>query len=190
MIFDDSEHVVGGHADNGPMFFDGRNGRLIDGNCPQGEGTLIQDGPTDGGDFAASAQIHNRIGPGIDAYLQLLEFRFDIAKIGRGADIGVDLGAKSLADAAGIKPMMIDIGRDDDRTIGHALDQQFGIHPLLLSHDLHLRRENSTSCQFQLRHFHSLLTHHNQLVCHKDTKAQSSVIGDQVFRYQLPFTIH
>ncbi|MBA7693279.1 hypothetical protein ES703_101858 [subsurface metagenome] len=153
MLFNHREQVIRCHLHDGVIPFYGLKARLIDGHGANSRRTGGNDGPSDGVDIAAGAQVHHRVRAGINGNAQLFQFRIDITKVRGRADIGIDLGLQSLADAAGNQFLiMIDIGRYNYPPPGDTLPNKLRVKAFCLRHYFHLWRYNAFPGRFQLRH--------------------------------------
>ena len=70
---------------------------------PTGGGRRLDDSAADQVDLLAGREVHDRIRPEADGRQHLLDLAGGIARNGRLADVGVDLGACGDADADGAK---------------------------------------------------------------------------------------
>ena len=102
-------------------------------------------------EVGAGRKIHHRIGAEADRGVELLDFLFEeLMEVGR-ADIRIDLGAQSLADADRAE-LMMDVARDDDLAGRDALADQLGREALVFRDLDHLLSDNAFSGGFDLGH--------------------------------------
>jgi hypothetical protein len=92
------EQIVLGHVDDGLAAFDGLDGGLVDGDGPQGDGRPGQNGLADLLQVSARAQVHQGVGPVLQADPDLAQLVGEERKIAGGAEIDVDLGPQPPAD--------------------------------------------------------------------------------------------
>ncbi len=154
LLFNDGKDIVSRHLDDGTVLFNSFNGSLIDGHRADSHRTGGYNRPPNRRNIAAGTQIHDRISASINGDVQLFQLGIDIAVVGGGTDIGIDLGSQPLPDTTGCEIGVPDIGGNDDCAAGHTLPDEFGLHPLSLGHRLHLRGDSPFPSQFQLCHRH------------------------------------
>ena len=102
--------------------------------------------------IAAGGQIHNRIGADRNGSLQFFQFGLNRTVIGRGTEIGVNLGAQTFTDTEGSEIFMLVISRNDNIAVSNSGADKFHVQFFLCGDDFHLRRNNAFAGHFQLCH--------------------------------------
>ncbi len=139
LVLDHLQQVLGRHLLHALAFADG----LVDGDGAHRHGAGADDRLADGVDVAAGAEVHDRVGAEVDGQVQLLQLPFDVRRNGGVADVGVDLDAGGLADADGLQPRVVDVGRDDHAARRDLLSHGLRLQPLALRDGAHLRRDGA-----------------------------------------------
>src|SRR5712671_432143 len=124
------EGEIFGTANAGDCFVNGdsadRNGRSVD------------DGLADGGNVAASAEIHDGIRAVMHGVVQFLQLLIDIGAGGGVADVGVDFAFGGDTNGHRLKIAVMNVGGDDAAATRHFTANQVGLEVLALGDVLHL----------------------------------------------------
>ena len=152
VVFDGGENIIGAHFDDGAGFFNGFNGGLIKRHSSDGNSAGLHYRAAHSGNIAAGGQIHDGIGADINRGLQFGQLGLNRAEIGGSAEVGIDLGAQTFADAEGREVFMLDIGGNDNIAVRNAGADEFHVQFFLCGDDFHLRRNNTFSGHFELCH--------------------------------------
>ena len=90
--------------------------------------------------------------PAVSAATSLSSSRVEVGVVGRGADIGVDLGAEAFADAADLLRQVVAVGGDNDLAGRHERHKRLRGNAFLLRDHLHLRGDLARASRFYLIH--------------------------------------
>ena len=92
--------------------------------------------------LAVVGQVHDGLGAEVQGHADLVHLCFIVVRVPGNAQVDVDLGPQTFADAFRAQGFVSDIGGNGDLAQGHPPAQFFRVHVLLLGHGLHLRRQD------------------------------------------------
>ena len=113
-------------------------------------GGLCNQLPAEGVGFTIIAQVHNGLCAKLQGQVHLLHLHVVAVAVAGDAQVDVDLGAESSADALRGNGGVVDVTGNGHFTLGDQLAKRFRLHVLLFGDQLHFRRHNAPLCGFHL----------------------------------------
>lgn len=149
--FDLVEELVGAQALDAPPGTLDPHRDAVDRHGSHHHRGLGEDCAADLAQVTADRKVHDRVCPGVDAHLELGQLLAQVVMRRAGADVGVDLGGESFADAHRREPPL-DVLRDHDPAARDPGADRLGRQPLVLGDGRHLGRQPPLPRVIELRH--------------------------------------
>ena len=127
---------------------------LINGHGADRDWRGVDDRLADAVDVAAGREVHHRVGPEMDGRMQLFQLFVDVARDGRVADVGVDLGERGDPDGHRLELFlqMDFVGGDHHPPAADFRANQLRRQVFAASDEFHLRRQQAGTSRFELCH--------------------------------------
>src|SRR5258708_7121952 len=134
LLFNHFEHQLEGEIFRTANAGDG----FIHRNGANGNGRSVDDGLADGGNVAASAEVHDGIRAVMHGVVQFLQLLVNVGAGGGVPDVGVDFAFGGDADGHRLQIAVMNVSGDDAAAACHFAANQLGLEVLALGDVLHL----------------------------------------------------